>query len=127
LNEKELTAMAKIRIEDLHVRAIIGTNDWERKEKQDVLINITIQFDAGRAAASDDIKDTLDYKTIAKNIIAFVEGSQFFLLERLVDQILRKVMDHDMVQKAKVRADKPQALRFAKTVSVEMRRERKSS
>jgi FolB domain-containing protein len=127
LNEKELTAMAKIRIEDLHVRAIIATNDWERKEKQDVLINITIHFDAGRAAASDDIKDTLDYKTIAKNIIAFVEGSQFFLLERLVDQILRKVMDHDMVQKAKVRADKPQALRFAKTVSVEMRRERKSS
>jgi FolB domain-containing protein len=119
--------MAKIRIKDLHLRTIIGNNDWERKEKQDVLINITIQFDASRAGISDEIRDTLDYKTVTKDIISLVENSQFFLLEKLVDQILSKLMDYDLVQKVKVRVAKPHALRFAQSVSIEMQRERKSS
>lgn len=113
-------AMATIRITDLHLRAIIGANDWERTAKQDILINITMEFDAGKAAQSDDLRDTVDYKTLTKKIIGFVEGSKFFLLEKLTDQVLKLVMKDKRVLAATVRIDKPTALRFAKSVSVEL-------
>ncbi|MCK5178135.1 MAG: FolB domain-containing protein, partial [Candidatus Omnitrophica bacterium] len=65
--------MATIRITNLKLRTVIGTNDWEREYKQDVVINIRIEFDASKASERDDLKDTLDYKAITKNIIQAVE------------------------------------------------------
>jgi len=116
--------MATIRISDLSLRAIIGTNDWEREKEQDILINVEIDFDASRAAQTDDIKDTVNYKEIKQNIIKLVEQSQFFLVEKLASEILNVVMQDSKVQKARVRIDKPQALRFAKSVSVELKQKR---
>ncbi len=112
--------MAKIRITNLKLRAIIGIHDWERDAKQDVVINVTIDYDATKAAASDDIKDTVDYKAITKKIIKKVEASAFFLLEKLADQILKIATESPLVKQATVRVDKPQALRFADSVSVEV-------
>ena len=117
--------MAKIQITNLKLRAIIGTNDWERKHKQDIVINITIDYAAGKSVKSDEIKDTLDYKTLTKKIIKEVEGSQYFLLEKLCHQILAIVLESPKVKEASVRVDKPNALRFADSVSVELSDKRK--
>ena len=116
--------MATIRITNLRLRTIIGINDWERTTPQDVVINVTMEFDATRAAQSDDIKDTVDYKTITKKIIKAVEASQFSLLEALTNTILAIAMEDKKVLNATVRVDKPQALRFADSVSIELSKKR---
>lgn len=112
--------MAKIRITDLSLRTIIGIFDWERKTKQDIVINIELDFDASRAAASDDVHDTVDYKAITKKVIDVVEGSSYYLLEKLTQRVLDLIMEDPRVLAAVVRIDKPQALRFARSVSVEL-------
>ena len=116
--------MAIIRISDLHLRTVIGTNSWERDIKQDLIINIAIDFDSTPAAKTDKIKDTLDYKKVTKKIIHYVEHSKFFLLETLTEKILDLIMQDKKVFLATVRIDKPQALRFAKSVSIESHRNR---
>ena len=116
--------MATIRITNLKLRTIIGINDWERETLQDVVINVTMEFDASRAAHSDDIRDTVDYKTITKKIITVVEESEYFLLETLTDRILHIAMEDPKISNAAVRVDKPQALRFADSVSIEISKER---
>ena len=112
--------MATIRITDLALRTIIGTNEWERDIKQEVIINITIDFDAQKASLTDDLKETVNYKVLTKKIIPAVESSNFFLLEKLADMVLKMVMEDKKVNAATVRIDKPHALRFAKSVSVEL-------
>ena len=118
--------MATIRITNLRLRTIIGINEWERDVKQDVIINITLEFNADRAAQSDNIKDTVDYKTLTKKVIKTVEASQFNLLESLTQTILNIAIEDKKVLNATVRIDKPQALRFADSVSIEMSRKQNS-
>ncbi len=112
--------MATLRITDLRLRTIIGVNDWERDIKQDIIINITICYNATKSTKSDDLSDTLDYKSITKEIIKEVENSSFFLLEKLAKMTLDIVMNHPLTEKAIVRIDKPSALRFADSVSIEL-------
>ncbi len=107
-----------IRIKNLRLRTIIGVFDWERQNKQEILINAQIKFDGQRAAETDDIKETFDYKTVTKRIIHLVETSQYFLIEKLSNAILQLIMDHPLVEWAEVEVDKPQALRFSESVSV---------
>jgi len=114
----------KILIKDLLLRCIIGINDIERKEKQDVVINLVIWADLSKAAKSDDIRKTIDYKTITKDIISFVEKSEFFLVETLAEKIAQVCLRHDKVDKVKVTVEKPGALRFARSVGVEIVRKR---
>jgi len=114
--------MGTIRITDLKLRTIIGINDWEREELQDVKINLQIEFDETASIQSDDIKDTIDYKTLSKEIIRFVEHAEFFLLEKLTAGVLDIIMKSPKVRSASVRIDKPQALRFSESVSVELSR-----
>lgn len=108
----------KIRIKNLRLRTIIGTNNWERKVLQDVIINVKVNYDGSTAAKSDNIEDTINYKKLTKEIISLTENSQFRLLESLAQNILDLIMKDKRVQKAKVEIDKPQALRFADSVSV---------
>ncbi len=117
--------MATIRITDLTLQAIIGTNDWEREVKQEVVINVTLEFNAAKATQSDNLKDTVDYKVLTKRIIQLVEHSQFFLIEKLADSILKLALDNKRVLSAAVRVDKPLALRFAKSVSIELKAQNK--
>ena len=109
------------RITNLRLRAIIGTNQWERNAPQDVTVNVEFEFDGSKPARTDDLNDVIDYKALTKRISNFVEGSQFFLLEKLSASILELVMQEPRVQRASVTVDKPGALRFADSVSVTCR------
>lgn len=117
--------MAIIRITDLKLKAIIGINDWERKQRQDVIVNLSFEFDSSKAAQRDDIHYTIDYKALKKDIMALIKNSEFFLLEKLVEKVLDLIMRDQRIQNATVRIDKPRALRFAKSVSVESSRFRR--
>jgi FolB domain-containing protein len=113
-----------IRIKNLRLRTIIGLNDWERKKEQDILINLKIRVDDETAVASDDLADGVDYKRIKYRIVEEVEKTSFYLIERLAGFILDIVFENDKVTKATVEIDKPHALRFAESVSLELTRER---
>jgi len=118
--------MATIRITNLKLRTIIGIHDWEREHKQDIIINIKMEFDASKSIESDSIEDTVDYKVITKRVIKEVEASNFQLLEKLTQCILSIVMENLQVQEVHVRVDKPFALRFADSVSIELSEKRTS-
>lgn len=117
---EEIESLALVRIENLRLRTIIGINDWERKNKQDVTVNIKIRFDAARAGQSDRIEDTVNYKAITKRVIKAVEESQFYLVEKLARVILDIAMEDSRVVWVSVKVDKPFALRFADSVSIEV-------
>lgn len=113
-----------IRIKNLRLRTIIGVQNWERRKKQDVIVNVRLEFDGSRAAETDEIEDSVDYKTITKKIIDIVEQSEFHLLEKLVASISAAILEDERVLGVRVEIDKPHALRFADSVSIETRIER---
>ncbi len=114
----------KIIIRDLLLRGIIGLNDWEREKKQDILINVILFTDTRAGAAHDDPEHILNYRTITKAVIVHVEESSYYTVEALADAIARIcVVDHD-ADRVIVRVEKPNALRFAQSVGVEIERER---
>jgi len=119
--------MATITIKNLRLRTIIGIEEAERNHKQDIIINVEIEVDIDQAARSDQIDDAFNYKTVTKKIITFVEGSDFFLLERLVDQILKLILQDEKVMAVTVEIDKPAALRFSDSVSLKQTAKRESS
>mgnify|MGYP002833190644 FL=1 len=107
-----------IYIKDLRIKTIIGIFDWERKVKQEVSIDMEFPFDCKKAAATDSIEDTIDYKAIAKGVIKFVEESSFQLQETLAESIATLVKDEYGVKSIKLRVSKPGALRGAKDVGL---------
>ncbi len=116
--------MDKIVIKDLLLRGIIGINEDERVNKQDILINLTLFADTRKAAASDNITDAVNYRTITKRIIKHIEESSDFLVEKLVSDIAELILMEFNVEKAVVRVEKPGALRFAQSVGIEIKRTR---
>ena len=116
-----------ILIRDLLLRAVIGVNDDERANRQDVVLNIAMEADTRPAAASDDIGDAVNYRTIAKAVIALVEASQCHLVERLAQEVADLCLQDARVQAVTVRVEKPGALRFARSVGVEIRRTRQGA
>ncbi|MCI0494750.1 dihydroneopterin aldolase [candidate division KSB1 bacterium] len=113
-----------VHIKNLRLRTIIGTLEWERQNKQDVVLNIKLKFDARKAATTDNIEDTVDYKNLTKRIISEVENSGYHLLEKLAQHVLNVIMDDQRIRSATVEIDKPQALRFADSVSITCSAER---
>lgn len=116
-------ATDQIHIKDLLLRTIIGINDDERTNKQDVIINLTLYTDIS-PAASDDITDTVDYRTITKQTIALVENSQFFLVEKMALEIAQICLRNPKVERAVVTVEKPGAVRFTRSVGVTVDRSR---
>ena len=112
--------IAIIRIKNLRLRTFIGIKDDEIQNKQDVIINIIIHYCAEKARNSDNMDDALNYRTITKNVIALVENNRFSLLEHLTSKVLSLASEHDWVEFASVEIDKPHALRFADSVSLEL-------
>jgi FolB domain-containing protein len=110
-------------VNDLLVRGVIGINDWEREVEQDILVNLTLYADLKRAGASDDIDDTVNYRTVAKMIIDHIRSHQPFTVESLADDIAKLCLAQPNVKRARVRVEKPGALRFARSVGVEIERE----
>jgi dihydroneopterin aldolase/D-erythro-7,8-dihydroneopterin triphosphate epimerase len=114
----------KILIKDLTLRCIIGVKESERREKQDVVINIILWSDLTKATETDDIDKTIDYKKINKSIIGLVENSKFFLVETLAERIAQLCLQNERVRKVKVSVEKPSALRFARSVGAEVFRKK---
>ena len=114
----------KILIKDLLIRGIIGIHDWEREKKQDILINIEMEADCQPAGLSDDFQDAVDYRSVAKSVIGLVESSQFFLVERMAEEIANICLEDSRVTSARVRVEKPGAVRFSRSVGIEVERRR---
>lgn len=117
--------MDKVIIRDLLLRGIVGINEEERVNRQDILINVVMWADTSAAAASDDIADAVNYRTVAKRIISHVEEGAPMLVERLVQEIADICFETDArVAEVEVTVEKPGALRFARSVGVTIHRTR---
>ena len=114
----------QILIKDLLLRAIIGINDEERRNRQDVLINLVLDADMRLAGESDDISQAVNYRTLTKRVIELVEGSQFYLVEKMAAEIAAICLSDPRVLRAAVTVEKPGALRFARSVGVHIERVR---
>ena len=114
--------MDKIHIHNLLVRCVIGAFEHERDHRQDVVFDITLHADLGRAADSDNLDDTIDYKALRDQVVLKVEASSFHLLEALAEQVAAICLAHPLVEKVNLTVHKPGALTFAKDVAVEITR-----
>ena len=111
---------ATIEITNLRLRTFIGFNPEERVKQQDIVINIEIHYEMDDAALNDEVEGALNYKIITKKVIKYVEDGHFLLLERLVADVLGLCSDHKSINYARVKIDKPHALRFADSVSLSL-------
>jgi dihydroneopterin aldolase/D-erythro-7,8-dihydroneopterin triphosphate epimerase len=115
----------QIHIKDLSVPGIIGINPDERINRQDVLVNATLWVDTSPAAASDDIADAANYRTIAKALIAHIEQGEPMLVERLVQELVDICFDLEpLVERVEMTVEKPGALRHARSVGITILRSR---
>jgi dihydroneopterin aldolase len=105
-------------IHDLQIETVIGIYDWERKIRQIISLDIEMATDIGKAAKSDNIDDTLSYKTVAKRLIEFVENSEFELVEALAEEICAIIREEFEVPWVKLTLHKPGAVRGSKSVGV---------
>ena len=110
--------MDTIFISQLTIETVIGIFDWEREIKQQVIFDIEMSADCARAARSDAVEDTLDYKAVTKRLIAFVEASEFQLVETLAEKSAALIRDEFDVQWVRLRVNKRGALRGAMDVGV---------
>lgn len=117
-NSRRLFSEATINIRNLRLRTFIGFNPDETTKKQDVVVNIEIEYAIGASVLDDRVEDALDYKAVTKRVIEHVEEGRFLLLEKLVADVLDICSAHPAVRRARVTIDKPHALRFADSVSL---------
>ena len=114
--------MDKIFLDELKVDTIIGIWEWERRIRQTVVIDIEMSADIAKAAATDDVADTLNYKSVAKRVQTFVADSSFKLVETLAERIAAIIRDEFEVAWVKVRVNKPGAIRGSRAVGVSIER-----
>jgi len=114
----------RIFLHGLAVDCIIGFIEWERRTKQTIVLDVEMPVDCARAAASDDVADTLDYKKVAKRLISFVEGSDFKLVETLAHRAALIVLEEFGVEWVRLSVNKPGAIRHSKDVGVAVMRTR---
>ncbi len=112
-------------INDLDIDTVIGIFDWEREIKQTVRLNIEMNTDVRRAAATDRIEDALDYKSVSKRLIGFVEKSDFGLVETLAERCAEIILSEFPVAWVRLRLDKPGAVRGSRSVGILIERGRR--
>jgi FolB domain-containing protein len=117
--------MDKIIIKDLAVRGIIGVNPDERKQPQEIIINIIVFTNTMKVGQTDDISDTVSYSILAKKVRTYAESAQRFTVEALAEDIARLCLEETGVIKVQVRVEKTRAVRFVASVGVEIERENK--
>ncbi len=115
--------MDRIIIRDLLVRSVLGVDAGERREMQDVFISVTLHADLRKAGESDRLEDTVDYRSIKKEILSVAEGSRYRLAEALAERVAALCLAHAGVRRADVVVEKPGSLRFARSAAVEITRE----
>ncbi|HMK87333.1 MAG TPA: dihydroneopterin aldolase [Steroidobacteraceae bacterium] len=118
--------MDKIFIHGLKTETIIGISDWERQVRQTVVLDIELSADTRKAALTDSIDDTLNYKRVAKRVLGFVEGSQFHLVETLAEHVAMLILDEFGVAWVRLTLSKPGAVRSSRDVGVALERDRGS-
>lgn len=116
--------MDKIFLSALSVECVVGIWEWERRVKQTVVIDLEMAADIRKAASTDRIEDTVDYKSVAKRVLAFVGDSQYHLVETLTERIAEIIVTEFNVSWVKVRLNKRGAIRFARDVGIEIERRR---
>ncbi|MBF8456906.1 2-amino-4-hydroxy-6-hydroxymethyldihydropteridine diphosphokinase [Kaistella sp. G5-32] len=110
-----------VRVENLRLRAFIGFIDWETEKLQDVIISYSFKYDTSMASETDDVKHAVDYKKITKGVIDFVDHKSFHLIEALAEKIYDHIQTSGApLQDIYVKVEKPNALRFADNVMVQI-------
>jgi 7,8-dihydroneopterin aldolase/epimerase/oxygenase len=117
-------SLDKIFLEDLRIDAVIGIWEWERRIRQTVSLDLEMAADIRKAAAGDEIDAALDYKRIAKHLIAFVEGSEFKLVETLAETLAKIVVTEFGVPWVRLSVSKPGAIEGSRNVGVVVERTR---
>jgi 7,8-dihydroneopterin aldolase/epimerase/oxygenase len=114
----------RIFLHGLTIECVIGFIDWERRVKQTVVVDIELPVDCRRAALSDAVADTLDYKKVAKRVLAFIEASEFKLVETLAHRVALLVLEEFGVAWVRISLNKPGAIRSSRDVGVVIERTR---
>jgi dihydroneopterin aldolase len=114
--------MDTIFIHALKTETIVGIFDWERQVKQTVILDIEFSADIRKAALSDSIDDTLNYKRVAKRVLAFVEESSFHLVETLAEHVAMLILEEFAVAWVRITLSKPGAIRSSRDVGVMLER-----
>ena len=117
-----MSASDRIFLRGLAVDCIIGFIEWERRIKQTVVIDVEMPVDCRNAARTDEVADTLDYKKVSKRIIAFVENSQFKLVETLAQRIAMLILEEFRVEWVRLSVNKPGAIRGSRDVGISLER-----
>ena len=115
-----------IYLNDLRIETVIGIFDWERKIRQTISLDLEMATDIRKAAASDHIDDTLDYKAVSKRLISFVEESEFQLVETLAERCAEIILNEFNVPWVRLRLNKPGAIRGARDVGILIERGKKT-
>lgn len=118
------SAPDRIFLRGLAIDCVIGFIDWERRIKQTVVIDLELPVDCRAAAVRDQVEDTLDYKKVARRVIAFVEASEFQLVETLAERIAQLILAEFAVEWVRVAVNKPGAIRGSRDVGVAIERTR---
>lgn len=116
--------MDKIFLKELTTEAVIGIFDWEREVKQTIAIDLEMSADIRRAARTDSIHDTLNYKAVAKRVLAFAQETRFQLVETLSEEVARLILTEFPVDWVRVTLHKPGAIRHSRDVGVTIERTR---
>ena len=120
-----MTARDTIFLEGLEIRTTLGVEPWEREEPQTLLVDLEIACDAAKAAATDDVRDALNYRTVAKAALAFGAEHDFHLVETFAERLAEHLLAACGIGWLRIRVAKPGAVRFSRTVGVEIERGRR--
>lgn len=112
----------KVIIKNILLRGIIGVNDWERKERQDIIINITLYTDTRAVARTDSLEGGINYRSVCKRVGKLVESTSFYLVETLAEEIAKLCLREFPADAITVSVEKPNAVRFSVSVGVEITR-----
>ncbi len=121
---REARCADRIVLEDLRVRCIIGVHDWERVQPMEVVLGLELAVDLAPAGQSDRLEDTLDYGGLADRVVALAEASEYYLIERLAEEVAALCLAEPRAQWVRVRVEKPGAVPRARTVAVVVERPR---
>jgi 7,8-dihydroneopterin aldolase/epimerase/oxygenase len=114
----------RIFLRGLTAECVIGFIDWERRVKQTVVVDLELPVDCRQAAMSDDVTDTVDYKKVSKRVLAFIEASEFKLVETLAQRLAMLILEEFTIEWIRLSINKPGAIRNSRDVGVSIERSR---
>jgi len=114
----------RIFLRGLTAECVIGFIDWERRVKQTVVVDLELPVDCARASASDEVADTVDYKRVAKRVLAYIEASEFKLVETLAQRLAVLLLEEFALDWVRLSVNKPGAIRNSRDVGVSIERRR---